>query len=240
LFSACLKSERLINVATGPSPSAPCKTGEMEVHWNAEGEPGRDGATMLNGAGSPTPDLGREGDMYVDLDTGWLFVKEAGAWHVGASVIGPSGPSGPAGPEGPPGPAGALGILHQPDFVSRVEIRAVHPAATEVGRLRLGPGLFLVTASGELSARTGRAGTLVLDASVVCGLSAGNRDLLAINALGATATDWTLPYTAQAIVTHVEEADVVLECALQGSELWANGGFVRLDLEDWIAIRAGP
>jgi hypothetical protein len=41
-------------------------------------------------------------------------------------------------------------------------------------------------------------------------------------------------------VSQTAETDLVLECGLLGGGLWENGGFARVDLEDWFAIGAGP
>jgi hypothetical protein len=75
-----------------------------------------------SGYGNPDNDTGREGDLYVEIDTNVLWMFKDGAWDMFAifpTVIngtdGPIGPTGPAGPQGetgetgPTGPAGADG-----------------------------------------------------------------------------------------------------------------------------------
>jgi hypothetical protein len=70
------------------------------------------------GYGEPDPSTGREGDLYVDLDTSilWVYREDNETWSMFAifpEVIngteGPVGPEGPPGPQGEPGPAGADG-----------------------------------------------------------------------------------------------------------------------------------
>ncbi len=253
-FSACIHSAALTSVAIGSAPASPCKAGEVEVHWNAEGPAGRDGATTLNGVGSPTPGLGADGDLYVDVDTGRLFSKQAGTWLLRANLSGPAGPAGPVGPAGPsgmqgpagvagpPGPSGPIGpagtvdIIHSSDTAPAMEVRAVVPDLTQVGRLHLDSGTYLVRADGDIAARTGRAGTLVVSAGALCRLTRAAGHVLAIQSVGATATDWAMPVSFQAQVVVAAPEDVTLECGVFDDRLWGSGGFVRLDLQDWVAI----
>jgi hypothetical protein len=71
------------------------------------------------GYGEPDPSTGREGDLYVDLDTSilWVYREDNETWLMFAifpEVIngteGPVGPEGPPGPQGETGPAGADGV----------------------------------------------------------------------------------------------------------------------------------
>jgi hypothetical protein len=64
------------------------------------------------GYGEPDPSTGREGDLYVDLDTSilWVYREENETWLMFAifpEVV--NGTEGPVGPEGPPGPQGETG-----------------------------------------------------------------------------------------------------------------------------------
>jgi hypothetical protein len=70
------------------------------------------------GYGEPDPSTGREGDLYVDLDTSilWVYREDTETWNMFAffpevvnGTEGPVGPEGPPGPQGEPGPAGADG-----------------------------------------------------------------------------------------------------------------------------------
>jgi hypothetical protein len=76
-----------------------------------------------SGYGNPDNETGREGDLYVEIDTNVLWIFKDSAWEMFAifpTVVngteGPIGPTGPAGPQGetgatgPTGPAGADGI----------------------------------------------------------------------------------------------------------------------------------
>lgn len=44
------------------------------------GENGKDGSSFLHGKGAPTADLGKAGDLYLDLDTYDLYEKTADGW----------------------------------------------------------------------------------------------------------------------------------------------------------------
>lgn len=108
-FTGCLNNGQLHKVAIGDSPTSACNPREHEVTWHAEGPPGEDGVTWLNGATLPTAELGSEGDFFLHLPSGDVFVKEAGTWVLRANLEGPRGPAGPEGPRGPAGPAGPPG-----------------------------------------------------------------------------------------------------------------------------------
>ena len=49
-----------------------------------QGEPGKDGTSLLTGNGEPSANLGKNGDSYIDLDTWDFYVKTSGTWiHTG-------------------------------------------------------------------------------------------------------------------------------------------------------------
>lgn len=75
-----------------------------------QGIPGRDGATFLSGSATPAADLGKTGDMYLDLVNGLLYGPKTDAgWGTPLSLMGPAGEAGPQGPAGPRGSAGERG-----------------------------------------------------------------------------------------------------------------------------------
>ena len=55
------------------------------------------GPGWLSGSGSPTQNLGDEGDMYLDIASGRAFKKTSGTWLFLADLKGPKGDEGPAG-----------------------------------------------------------------------------------------------------------------------------------------------
>lgn len=75
------------------------------------GSPGRDGTSILTGAGAPSNALGIDGDLYFDTDNKFIFgPKAGGVWpSTSTSLIGAAGPQGPQGPVGPIGPIGPSG-----------------------------------------------------------------------------------------------------------------------------------
>lgn len=75
------------------------------------GSPGQDGTSILSGVGAPTNSLGKDGDLYFETSSKFIFGPKAnGAWPLsGTSLTGPVGPIGPIGPIGPVGPVGPVG-----------------------------------------------------------------------------------------------------------------------------------
>lgn len=69
--------------------------------------PGASTGGGLNGSGPPDNGLGNNGDTYVDVDTGDLYVKYGDVWNIVQGAPGGSGESGVGSPEGvvsaPPG-----------------------------------------------------------------------------------------------------------------------------------------
>ena len=62
------------------------------------------------GTGSPDNETGREGDLYVEIDTNVLWLFKNDGWEMFAifpTVV--NGTDGPIGPQGEPGPVGATG-----------------------------------------------------------------------------------------------------------------------------------
>ncbi|MGD9507050.1 MAG: hypothetical protein AB7I59_00515 [Geminicoccaceae bacterium] len=77
-----------------------------------EGPAGADGRSLRSGAGAPGPELGENGDLYVDVGAGTLYgPKSGGSWGIATSLIGPAGARGATGPTGPAGPSGAMGAI---------------------------------------------------------------------------------------------------------------------------------
>ena len=47
----------------------------------ATGAPGKDGTVWLTGSEEPTAETGKDGDFYINLTTGELYLKESGEWR---------------------------------------------------------------------------------------------------------------------------------------------------------------
>ena len=68
-----------------------------------QGEPGKDGTSLLTGNGEPAANLGKNGDSYINLDTWDFYVKTNGTWiHVG-NIKGEQGNTGNDGLDGEDG-----------------------------------------------------------------------------------------------------------------------------------------
>ena len=77
-----------------------------------------DNNQIFTGAGIPLSVLGKDGDLYLDIDSGDVYHKINSVWVVQTNMIGPSGPSGPSGADsvvpGPSGPSGADSVVPGP------------------------------------------------------------------------------------------------------------------------------
>ena len=74
-----------------------------------DGRDGRDGKDVLNGKVDPTTE-GKDGDKYVNTETGDVFVKNNGTWEKEGNLKGPKGDKGAEGAQGPKGADGAQGL----------------------------------------------------------------------------------------------------------------------------------
>ncbi len=70
-----------------------------------QGEPGKDGTSLLTGGGEPSANLGKNGDSYIDLDTWDFYVKTSGTWIHTGNIKGEQGNQGNNGIDGIDGTA---------------------------------------------------------------------------------------------------------------------------------------
>lgn len=70
-----------------------------------QGEPGKDGTSLLTGNGEPSANLGKNGDSYIDLDTWNFYVKTSGTWIHTGNIKGEQGNQGNDGIDGIDGTA---------------------------------------------------------------------------------------------------------------------------------------
>lgn len=75
----------------------------------ADGADGTDGNMWLTGNGLPDEANGNEGDLYLNNEDGFYYIKTADAWVYEGMFSGPEGPIGPTGEMGPAGEDGATG-----------------------------------------------------------------------------------------------------------------------------------
>ncbi|WP_419991766.1 G5 domain-containing protein [Streptococcus mitis] len=66
----------------------------------AAGQAGRDGKEVLNGKVDPQPRDGKDGDSFVNTETGDVFVKKNNAWEPAGNIKGPKGDKGENGRDG--------------------------------------------------------------------------------------------------------------------------------------------
>ncbi|HHD9546937.1 TPA: G5 domain-containing protein, partial [Streptococcus pneumoniae] len=65
-----------------------------------DGRDGRDGKDVLNGKVNPEANQGKDGDKYVNTETGDVFVKNNGNWDKEGNIKGPKGDKGERGEDG--------------------------------------------------------------------------------------------------------------------------------------------
>ncbi|MQQ40794.1 YSIRK-type signal peptide-containing protein, partial [Streptococcus mitis] len=75
-----------------------------------DGRDGRDGKDVLNGKVNPEANQGKDGDKYVNTETGDVFVKNNGNWDKEGNIKGPKGDKGEQGLQGRDGQDGAQGL----------------------------------------------------------------------------------------------------------------------------------
>ena len=73
------------------------------------GTPGQNGKDILNGKVNPNSSIGKNGDKYVNTETGDVYVKNNGNWEKEGNIKGPKGDKGDIGPTGRPGAPGTPG-----------------------------------------------------------------------------------------------------------------------------------
>jgi hypothetical protein len=113
-ISACIHRE-----GKGLYLAQRCGKGDQKRTWSvagprgAVGSAGADGNMILNGTGSPSNSLGRNGDLYLDAATDNLYGPKAdGVWpSYRVSLVGPTGAGGTDGATGAAGQVGAAGAL---------------------------------------------------------------------------------------------------------------------------------
>ena len=77
------------------------------------GAAGRDGKDVLNGKVNPEASQGKDGDKYVNTETGDVFVKNNGTWEKEGNIKGPKGDKGERGQDGAQGLPGQNGTNGQ-------------------------------------------------------------------------------------------------------------------------------
>lgn len=98
----------------GPKSSGAWGDGASLIAGGGEnqGPPGADGKTVRNGADVPNPDLGSNGDFYINTSNWHIYgPKTSGSWGAGVSLVGPAGQDGEDGEDGAAGPSGPGPLL---------------------------------------------------------------------------------------------------------------------------------
>lgn len=93
-------------------------------------------SALLSGTTDPGPDIGKDGDFYVNTTTGMLFGPKAnGAWPPGVSVAGSPGAKGDTGAPGNTGTAGSTILTGSVDPTSTVGNNGDYYINTSTGTL---------------------------------------------------------------------------------------------------------
>ncbi|VMD81239.1 putative collagen-like surface-anchored protein [Streptococcus pneumoniae] len=80
------------------NPGSPNVT--TTIRDGATGQAGRDGKDVLNGKVNPQPNQGKNGDKYINTETGDVYVKNNGNWDKEGNIKGPKGDKGERGEDG--------------------------------------------------------------------------------------------------------------------------------------------
>ncbi|VSD04023.1 G5 domain family [Streptococcus pneumoniae] len=90
------------------NPGSPDVT--TTIRDGAIGQAGRDGKDVLNGKVNPQPNQGKNGDKYINTETGDVYVKNNGNWDKEGNIKGPKGDKGADGAKGEKGDQGERGL----------------------------------------------------------------------------------------------------------------------------------
>ncbi|VRB02843.1 G5 domain family [Streptococcus pneumoniae] len=90
------------------NPGSPNVT--TTIRDGATGQAGRDGKDVLNGKVNPQPNQGKNGDKYINTETGDVYVKNNGNWDKEGNIKGPKGDKGADGAKGEKGDQGERGL----------------------------------------------------------------------------------------------------------------------------------
>ncbi|WP_230770114.1 G5 domain-containing protein, partial [Streptococcus pneumoniae] len=90
------------------NPGSPDVT--TTIRDGATGQAGRDGKDVLNGKVNPQPNQGKNGDKYINIETGDVYVKNNGNWDKEGNIKGPKGDKGADGAKGEKGDRGERGL----------------------------------------------------------------------------------------------------------------------------------
>ena len=93
-----------------PGPAGPTGPTGSDGATGVIGSTGPTGASFLSGSGVPAASLGKDGDTYLDVDTGDVYEKSGGAWSLSGSLVGPTGVDGATGFTGPTGASFFRGV----------------------------------------------------------------------------------------------------------------------------------
>ena len=125
-----------------------------------QGRDGRDGKDVLNGKVDPTTE-GKDGDKYVNTETGDVFVKNNNTWGKEGNIKGPKGEDGAVGPQGPKGEQGPQGAKGETGAAGQNGKDGITPTVTT----KEGPnGTHIVTITtgdkktGEFTVKDGAKG----------------------------------------------------------------------------------
>ncbi|HEX0646617.1 TPA: G5 domain-containing protein [Streptococcus pneumoniae] len=90
------------------NPGSPDVT--TTIRDGATGQAGRDGKDVLNGKVNPQPNQGKNGDKYINTETGDVYIKNNGNWDKEGNIKGPKGDKGADGAKGEKGDQGERGL----------------------------------------------------------------------------------------------------------------------------------
>ena len=112
ILMTVLSSMAMLGMVSGCSTQGPKgDKGEQGTAGlnGSDGKDGKDGSKIYTGVGAPSSDKGKEGDLYIDAETGDMYYKGAVSWTKTGNIKGQNGSNGKDGATGAQGVPGKDG-----------------------------------------------------------------------------------------------------------------------------------
>lgn len=103
ILMAVLSSMAMLGMVSGCATQGPQgDKGEQGAAGlnGSDGKDGKDGSKIYTGIGAPSSDKGKEGDLYIDTETGDMYYKGAVSWTKTGNIKGQNGSNGTNGTNG--------------------------------------------------------------------------------------------------------------------------------------------
>lgn len=100
VLMAVLSSMTMLGMASGCATQGPKGDKGEQGTAGLNGSDGKDGSKIYTGVGAPSSGKGKEGDLYIDTETGDMYYKGAVSWTKTGNIKGQNGSNGTDGANG--------------------------------------------------------------------------------------------------------------------------------------------